>query len=70
MKTYVVINRHIVKANRKCLPEDRDPPIRVSRGKHGKPKYYDTFVIDDHTTLMYRPDEPMPCGATVYLEID
>jgi len=67
-KTYVVINRHIIQKNRKT--GSRDAPIRVSRGKYGKPEYTSLFSFKDGSQLIYNPDKPMPCGATVYLEVN
>lgn len=70
MRTYVVINRHIIKANKKLPENQRAAPIRVTRGKYGKPEYYYNYDIDDAAKLVYDPENPMPCGATVWLEID
>lgn len=71
-KTYVVVNRHKIAANRKNGTMDN--PIRVSVGKRGKPRYAKALVLVLHgggiAKLIYDPDHPMPCGATVWLEVD
>ena len=63
MKTIVVMNRHKIAANRKTGATD--PPIRVTRGKHGKKvTYYSTFEFSGKGRLIYDPANPLPCGAT------
>lgn len=69
-KSYLVVNRHKIRANKYLPPEERHPPLRYSDGKHGTPTYHNEYHIDNLTRLVYRPDDPMPCGATVYFEID
>lgn len=64
----VVMNRHIIAANRKsgaC-----DAPIRVSKGKHGAPSYHSIVEFNGCGRLVYDPDHPLPCGATAWLELD
>ena len=67
VKYYAVINRHVINKNRKT--DSREPPIRVSKGKYGRPNYLHRLSINN-ATLVYAPDAPLPCGATVYLEMD
>jgi hypothetical protein len=64
----VVINRHIIARNRKTGAAE--PPIRVSKGKHGKPTYYSTITFSGPGRLVYDPANPLPCGATAWLELD
>lgn len=63
-----VVNRHRVAANRKS--GRRDPTIRVSRGKHGKPVYTSRLEFEGKGRLIYDPDHPLPCGATCWMELD
>jgi hypothetical protein len=65
-KYYVVINRHIIGKNRREGTDEA--PIRVSKGKYGKPVYYRDFDIPNDAKLIYDVNNPMPCGATVWLE--
>ena len=66
MKTYVVINRHIIQANRRNGADA--PPIRISRGKRGRPSYARHVRFEGPCEVLYGGDTPvMPCGATVAL---
>lgn len=68
---YIVMNRHIVAANRKLAPEERQPAVRVTRGKHGKPVYCDHFQIHGPCELLNGIGEPvMPCGATIAIKTE
>lgn len=63
---YVVMNRHVIQANRKLEPEERQPAVRITRGKHGKPVYCDSFQIHGPCELLNGIGEAvMPCGATI-----
>jgi len=70
MKYYLSICRQTVAQNRKLPKAKRMPPIRVSRGKHGKPKRYWGMLIDEPVTVVYDPDNPMPWGARAWMEWD
>jgi hypothetical protein len=64
--TFIVINRHIIAANRKN--GGSDPPIRITRGKNGKPRYASRIRTLGPVELFYDPREPvMPCGAQLAL---
>lgn len=65
---YVVVNKHIIKKNKK--EEIKMPVFRCSNGKYGKPYYLDNIEGLGKYHLKYDPDNPMPCGATVWMEID
>lgn len=67
---HVVVNKHVVRSNLAKAPQDREPPFRISRGKHGKPFYASQIHFPAGATLVYDVDDPMPCGATVWLESD
>lgn len=68
VKTIVVINRHVIAANKKN--GTNDDPISVRRGRSGKPTYHHDYEIPGHARLVYNPEKPLKCGATVWLEID
>jgi hypothetical protein len=78
MRTIIVINRHRVAANRKALKADPgaalQPVIRVSRGKHGRPRYPGDEVVlacvAGRGRVIYDPVNPLPCGAAAWIEID
>jgi hypothetical protein len=63
----VVINRHIVARNRK--QGTAEPPIRVSRGKNGRPSYHSEVTFSGRGRLIYDPEHPLPCGATAWFEL-
>ena len=63
---YIVMNRHIVAANRKREPAEREPAVRVTRGKHGRPVYCDQVLFHGPSELLNGIGEPvLPCGATL-----
>lgn len=66
-KTIVVINRHVIAANKKN--GTKDPPISVRRGRNGKPTYYQEYPFECEAKLIYDPEHPLKCGATVWLEL-
>ena len=68
VKTIVVINRHVIASNRKN--GTNDPPISVRRGRGGTPDYCHQYVNNNPSKLVYDPEHPLKCGATVWLEYD
>lgn len=67
MTTIIHVNQHVIHKNKKT--GEREPPIAVRKGKYGKSKYTNEFIIDK-IRVIYSPDKPLPCGATVWIEID
>ena len=67
-KTIVIINRNVIASNKKH--NKQDAPISIRRGKNGKPHYQSEYVFDGRGKIVYSPDKPLKCGATVWLEID
>ena len=63
---YVVVNRHKVQSNRKY--NESEPVFRISKGKHGKPTYAVEVTFPEGATLTTDPNNPMPCGATVWVK--
>lgn len=66
MTRFIVVNRHRVKANDRL--GKRDPVFRVSRGRWGKPRYQKSVTIPARSRLVYCPEDPLPCGAKVWIE--
>lgn len=64
------VNMHVIKANKKD-PDNRQPPLTVKTYKDNK-KVYGAEILDDQgktvARLIYSPDNPMDCGATVWIE--
>lgn len=68
MKMYLNINRHVIQRNNRV--GTTDPPIRVTRGKYGRPRYYHTFRLPAKARVVYDARHPLPCGAKVWMEWD
>lgn len=62
----IVVNRHKVKANRRN--DTCEPPIRVSDSRSGKGRYVHSIEIPPGSIIVYEPTNPLPCGATVWIE--
>ncbi len=70
-KTFLHVNSHKIRANRKS--DVKQPPISIRTHKRVIP-VNEVIIIDDNGktigTLKYCPNSPLKCGAEVYLEID
>lgn len=63
-KTIVHVNQHMLKYNKKHGTEF--PVLTV---KHrGKTYYAHEVIYHDHSTTMYRPHNPLSCGAVCWVE--
>jgi len=58
------VNQQIIRANRKT--GGNDPPISIQTSSGVRRAR--TAVIDGPSTLVYRPDRPLPCGARLWIE--
>ncbi len=63
MKTYVHVNQHVIKKNRKT--GERAPVITCKTYRTND--YAHEVLINGPCRLRYTPDAPLPCGATVYI---
>lgn len=63
MKTIVHIDQSALKKNRKT--GTRDPVITVKNYKSNTRAH--SISILGPCTLVYSPDNPLPCGATVWI---
>ncbi len=69
MVSWVVINRHVIRENAKT--GSNKPPIRITRGKYGKPHYAHEIRIDGSCRLIYDAKKPvLPCGARLAIRCD
>ena len=64
-KTIIHVNQHVIRRNKRT--GERNPPIAVRLGRYGKPTYVSEVVLGT-VLVCYRPDDPLPCGATVWIE--
>jgi len=68
MKTYVSVCKNVILSNLKH--GTHRPPIRVSRGLHGRPRHRQTLSFSGKGRIVYSPKKPAPWGARVWIEID
>tara|TARA_R110000822_G_scaffold212690_1_gene348042 strand:- start:1070 stop:1297 length:228 start_codon:yes stop_codon:yes gene_type:complete len=66
MKTIVHVNQHIVKKNTKT--GSREPVLTVKTYKSNN--YAHEVEIEGPSTIIYRPDKPLSCGARVWIETE
>jgi len=60
------INQHIIRRNKKT--GEREPVITVKTYKSND--YASSVEILGTSRLIYSPDKPLSCGATVWIETD
>jgi hypothetical protein len=64
MKTVVHVNQHKIKSNHKT--GEHEPVLTVKTYKSND--YASEVVIIGPCRVVYRPDNPLPCGAKVWIE--
>lgn len=66
----ITVNRHVVARNRKLPYAEREPIFRVSVTKRSAAREYRTgrIALPAGSVLVYDPDNPLACGATVWIE--
>ena len=66
------VNQHVIKRNSKIdlsHPEavlNIEPPLTCKNSKQNV--YGFDIQINDHTRVVYSPENPLPCGAKVWIE--
>jgi hypothetical protein len=60
----VYINRHVIAANKKH--DARAPPISVAKGR--RITRGTTVTLIGPARVVYAPDRPLKCGASVWIE--
>ena len=66
MKKRIHINQHKIRSNAKT--GEREPVITVNTYKTND--YCHTVVINSPCKVIYSPDNPLPCGAKVWIETE
>jgi len=66
MKTIVHVNQHIIKANR--AKGENNPVLTVKTYKSNH--YAHAVELTGPSRVIYRPDNPLSCGAHVWIETD
>lgn len=69
--TRIHINQHNIRANSKADPAERLPVITAKDYRQNR-KGNDVQILDEAgrvvARVVYRPDEPLDCGARVWIE--
>lgn len=58
------VNRQKIARNRKSPDREAALTCKVSRSN----LYGNTITIDGPSRLVYKPDQPLPCGAVAWIE--
>jgi len=66
MKTIVHVNQHVIKSNRKN--SETNPVLTCKTYKTNT--YAHEVTIQGPSRIVYRPDNPLSCGAHVWIETD
>ena len=64
MKKIIHVNQHVIKANKKSGA--RDPVLTVKTRLSNT--YAHSVLVSGPSRIVYSPDKPLPCGATVWIE--
>lgn len=70
-KRIVHVNQNVIKANIKT-PGEEKPPITTKGDGHNTYSHGVTIMLDGKRVgeLKYRPQQPLSCGARLWLEIE
>ena len=66
MKKKIHVNQHIIRSNKKN--NENNPVITVKTYKDNV--YGNEVQILGESTVVYRPNKPLSCGAKVWIETD
>jgi len=64
LKTFIHVNQHVIKSNRKN--EVEEPVLTVKTYKSNT--YAHEVNIKGDSKVVYSPDKPLSCGAHVWIE--
>ena len=66
---WINVNKHVIAANAKH--GRNDPPIRISKGKTGKPTYAHEVAWDGPSRIVYDAGKPvLKCGARLAIAVE
>lgn len=66
MRHVIHVNQHKIRSNRRNSL--REPVITVKTYKSNA--YAHEVLVSGPCRVVYSPDKPLPCGATVWIETD
>lgn len=64
MKTIIHVNQHVIKRNRKLNTQDPVITVKTYKGTI----YAQSIEIHGPSTVIYSPNNPLACGAHVWIE--
>lgn len=69
MKTIIHVNQHVIKANKK---NNENNPVLTCKTYLDNEYAHEAILKDNDgnevARIVYRPDKPLSCGATVWIE--
>jgi hypothetical protein len=69
MKTIIHVNQHNIKANSK---DDKNRPVLTCKTYKSNEYAHEAYIVDkdgnEVAKVVYRPDNPLSCGAKVWIE--
>lgn len=67
MSWFININKHVIAKNAKTGSDE--PPVRISKGKTGRPQYCHAASIPAGSAIIYSAHEPiLKCGARLVIQ--
>jgi hypothetical protein len=69
MISRIHVNQHVIRANKKT--GDRNAPLTVKQNQTNIKAMIAEILLPDGTvaaTIAYKPDAPLACGATIWVE--
>ena len=68
---YISVCKQQIAMNRKLPHEKQIGPLRMCRGRHGKPQRIWGFGTSNasYVSVVYEPTNPMPWGARAWIKI-
>lgn len=66
MLARIHVNQHVIRSNRETGAREPVITVKSARGN----QYASEVVIRGPSKVVYRPDHPLPCGATVWIETE
>lgn len=68
MITRIHVNRQKIAQNRRAAPADRQPVISIKAGDSNI--YAFEAEIEGPSRVVYRPENPLKCGAVLWIETE
>lgn len=66
MKKRIHVNQHLIKSNKK---NKKNVPVLTCK-TYKENRLGHSVRINGPSVVVYSPDKPLPCGATVWIETD